>query len=495
MMQTVRTSYAFHYLIAVIGILGGVILVGLYVADFGLDYQTIIIIITLAVGLVALVLGERGIRFAFLAWIFLFILGYRAMVVAYTTIHPLTVVMWSILVLVILQAGIQKRQIVRFNIPALGWVFAIFWVWGLLVGIASGFVIGSMMTQFLNLSIMVPIFIVTSYVLQKKEYWKLSIAMAVMAATLIGFLGIIEWHFPTLAARIPGFSAGVDEAVADVTGFIRAPFAFWGHPSATFICTMMLPLTVSLFVWYKNPLIRLAVVFAIVINLYAVYLTGWRSMWATMMLTFAVMTLLARNWQAFFLAIIASLIIFNFAPPEAKERFATFVDALQGNVSAQDSSSQNRLRRIERAQQMTYDNPWGSGLTASGWVHNDPVQLAADAGALSVMVFGLWYVVTLVAILRQYLRAPDSLTLGLIGSFLVIAALFVSQPTYQHNQLMAPFWTIWAFVNVKLRQPTIEEEQTDGTGEIDRPRPYLQLRSAPAGVSGFRQVGGRTVYR
>lgn len=129
-----------------------------------------------------------------------------------------------------------------------------------------------------------------------------------------------------------------------------------------------------------------------------------------------------------------------------------------------DSSSVKRTHRAEEAFTFALQNPLGGGWASSGWVHSDFIQLAADIGLLGSGIFILWYLKTLLALIRQYIKTSDTLTLALIGAFFIIGAQFLFEAIYVLTQLIAPVWFIWAMAEIKLRNPN-----------GDTPEPELQI--------------------
>jgi len=66
-------------------------------------------------------------------------------------------------------------------------------------------------------------------------------------------------------------------------------------------------------------------------------------------------------------------------------------------------------------------------------------------------VFALWYGVTFAALWKRQRQARDSLTLGLLGSFLVLGGLLLTQAVYVLPQLIMPAWLVWAMADLRVR--------------------------------------------
>ena len=417
----------------------------------------------LLAGVVMLVSGERGIQVGFLLWILMFVIGYRTFQVsANYRLHPLVVVMLLLFALLFVRETIFSHKPLSIPIPPITKLFALFWIWGILVGIIRGLPIDAVLLHFTNFAILIPIFTLTYYIFQKNQnYWHWTIITFFGVGTFIAILGLIEYFFPNIQSLFPEFIRGntVTYAFTSQGFFRRAQFIFYGHPVASFICALALPLALPIIQWYQAQKFVVLLTMAASASLtIAVYIGGFRSLWVAVALLFLVLALLQRNVIVIAFVGLLILLVYLYAPEEGLSRFQSVPAVFEGDF--QDRSSLTRYGQAQAALLAAFRNPLGLGWSASGWVHSDFIQLAADTGIVSALVFMIWYLWTLFRISLKYLSSPELLTLGLIGSFFIAGTLFLTQPIYVLPQLVVPVWLIWALVSFKLREPEISEGET-----------------------------------
>ena len=447
-----------------------------YAGTRGIGFREIIIAVGLIIGLVSVLLGERGIRIGFLGWILLFVLGYRTLRIPITylatrgflavkrtefIIHPLAVLIVFLLLLLLFNQAWSNRKKIPWGIPPMVWIFSFFWVWGLVIGSMRGYPIQEMFPDFFNFVTLLPVFVVTGYTLHNKQYWKYAVLVFYLAGFYIAAFGAVEYLFPGIIKLLPDFIS-TTETTSDLSGFARARFAFWGQPAAAFVSFLALPFALKLWEWYRHPLARLLLIGSLVVFLFGIFIAGWRSLWLGTAVMFVALAVLKRNIRSLVLVIAALVVIYSVMPIEARVRLDTLLSSLQGETVATDSSSIVRYNRAEDALQMAIEAPLGSGWGASGWVHSDIIQLAADIGILSVVVFVIWYLTSAFALMRRYLRSPDNLTLSLLGSFVGVGLLFITQPIYVLAQLVIPVWFVWALAHIRSKE--LDDPETVMTG-------------------------------
>jgi hypothetical protein len=431
-------------------------------------------------GLVGLAIGDRGVRLAYLGWIFLFVLGYRTLRMELTyledanniiireyelIIHPLLLLIIFIFVLMLLQLLLwEKRSAYKWAVPPIVWIFSLFWIWGCLVGWANGFLPQLIIERVLNFVILIPIFVVTGYILQDRTAWKPVITIFFIAGAYIAIFGAFEFLVPSSKSLFSGFITNTGSVGVGLDGFGRAGFSFFGHANAAFICMLTIPMTLAMLGWYKSLLARLVILACLVSMLVAIYISGWRSMWAATALLFVLLAIAKRNVVIILLVIAAIVGGYIVAPPEARERLDTLMAVAIGDMESTDSSALVRVDRAEKGIQKILDNPLGQGWSSGGWVHSDVIDIAAEVGIVGSVIFVIWYLMTMFKIVHHYLKKPDNLTLSLLGGFFIVGVLFASQPMYALTQMVAPLWFVWALTEVRQRQLNEDGGVSGATG-------------------------------
>ena len=443
-------EWRLFYTVSLIALaLVGSALVGISIGQTGaISYQALLAVLIMLSGLAIVVLGRWGIQVGYYAWIALFYVGYRSVPMTEGfRLHPLVAVLASLFIMFFVQRVLVERKSINLHIPTLYWGFMIFWVWGWVQGSAGNFKTDVMLEHSLNFVWVILLFPVTNYVLDtdlKRRY--VTIAF-IGVGTAIGLMGLIEYYFPAVQNLLPSF-VGAPTSILTITTyqgdtfFRRAQFAFFGHPVASFICLLAFPLLIAVVNWYPRPEVYAASAVSAVILLLAIYIGGFRSAWGITGLLFLIIAVLRRNIFVF-IAILGVLWgIQAYFPEDGVTRALTATSALEGEF--QDGSAYKRYNRIQDAIAQIEAHPEGQGWSSSGWVHNDLVQLAADTSVLGAILFAAIYMRIIGQIFRAYAQTHNYFLLGLLGSLVTSAILFVTQPIYVLPQLVMPIWFIWA---------------------------------------------------
>ena len=143
-------------------------------------------------------------------------------------------------------------------------------------------------------------------------------------------------------------------------------------------------------------------------------------------------------------------------PAAAHERALSGISLVTGNPQHTDTSGIKRWGRVTAAFADTLNQPMGHGWAASGWVHNDFIQVGANLGLLAGLLFAGAFLFTLWRIFRRVLvpSVPEDLQLGLalLVSFVGAGAVLGLEGVEVVTQLVLPVWFIWVLVEVWLRQ-------------------------------------------
>jgi hypothetical protein len=448
---TVTKSFLIKTLVVVLGVTG----VEFYADRQGLSYKELIVSLGALIVAVIIFGGERGIRFGLVLWVLTLALGYRT--IEWTKdlrIHPSELLIWLLFVCICAQR--QLRSSTRLSLPWWLWLlipfFALAW-WPLIFGDAPW---DKMLNEFRDFLLLVPLIIVSSVVLERQSYWRHLLLAFFVASTWIALMGVVEYWFPGVEQLFPAF---IHAAKAEVTadGFVRAQFSFWGGSQATFICVLALPGAILLATWWRGWLPRVAIVLAAALQILAIYVGGYRSIWLVLLIqVMAVFTLRVKKY-----GVAIALLVFFVAVggyqfiPNTNERVSTAISALQGNPI--DHSALDRKDRAIEALNATVESPLGRGWASAGWVHSDFLQVAANLGIIAGFIFLGGYLHTLLRIARRlpaWLRITGQGDLGLclFLSFLGAGGLLALQGVEVLPQMALPVWFVWSLVDIRLRQ-------------------------------------------
>ena len=438
-----------------LAIVAGAVAVDFYAERQGLSYKEMIVALGAIAFAVVVFGGERGIRFGLILWVLTLALGYRT--IEWTRnlrIHPSEILIWVLFFCIFAQR--QLRSTTRFSLPWWVWMFLPFCVlgwWPLIVGDAPW---DRMLNEFRDFLLLIPLLIVCSVVLERQSYWRYLLVAFFVASTWIALMGVAEYWFPGIDKVFPAFiRAAKPEATAD--GFIRGQFSFWGGSQATFICVLALPGSIFLASWWRHWLPRVVIIVASILQLVAIYIGGYRSIWFVVCIQVAAACVLRVKKHGIAVALLV-LIVGTFGYqfiPNTHERVVTGIAALQGNPI--DHSAQDRKQRALQAVSEVIESPFGKGWSSAGWVHSDFLQVAVNLGLLAGLVFLGGYLYTLLRLAQRmpiWLKSTlhGELGLSLLLSFIGVGSLLAMQGVQVLPQMVLPVWFVWSMVDTWLRQ-------------------------------------------
>jgi hypothetical protein len=198
-------------------------------------------------------------------------------------------------------------------------------------------------------------------------------------------------------------------------------------------------------------------------------------MWLVMAAQFAGYVVLRKRFVLGGAAVVAALVAYGSLPASTQERVQSLLNVLEGRPDAIDTSGAKRWTRAKEALDYALSEPMGHGWGASGWVHSDFIQVAANQGwiAAAALLFG--YLATLIRLALR-LRSPDAppnlapLGLPLVLGFIAVGAILLYEGVEFLPQTMLPVWLFWALAETWLIQ----------TAPPQRPR---RQRTRPAVVT------------
>lgn len=433
----------------------GAVAVDLYAVGQGLSYRELIVAVAALIGGVVVFGGEKGIRFGFVLWVLTLALGYRA--IHYTKdlpIHPAELLLWLLFFCILAQRELVANT--KITLPVWIWLLVPFCVlawWPLIAGDTPW---DRMLNEFRAFVLLVPLMIVGAVALQVQRNWRYLLLAFFVASTWIALMGAVEYWFPEVAEFFPAF---IKQAKAESTadGFVRATFSFYGGAPATFVCVLALPSAIVLAAWWRNALPRVAIIAASVLQILAIYIGGYRSIWLLVVLQVLTACLLRLRKHGVAVAMLCVMVAFGGYQfiPNTNERVVSGMAALRGMPI--DNSAQNRKLRALGAVDRMVESPLGSGWSTAGWVHSDFLQVGANLGIIAGLIFLGGYLYTLWRLLRRlrlYLRAGEQGDLGfsLLLSFIAAGGLLAMEGVSVLPQLVLPVWFVWMLVEVWLRQ-------------------------------------------
>jgi len=422
----------------------------------GFDYRDIILTFGALVGAIIVFGRERGIEFGFVLWALSLALGYRTIeVTPALRLHPAELLLWLLLACVCAQRQMISRA--QLSFPAWLWFFlpflALGW-WPLVFGDAKW---DGMFSEFRDFLLLIPLLVVAPIVLQSERNWRHLVTAFFLASTWIALTGVLEYWFPSAMRMFPEFIKNAKaEATAD--GFVRAQFSFWGSQTATFVCVLAVPVAIALGRWWRKW--RLAIISAAALQLIAVYIGGFRSVWFMVLVQVVAACAFGLKKHGLVVAILCILVAaigYQFIP-KTNERLVTTIAVLKG--APIDHSGRDRMNRATGAAERALEAPLGSGWNSAGWVHSDFLQVAANLGIVAGLIFFAGYLYTLWRIgsrVKRFIETNRSSQQGDLGfslflSFIAVGGLLAVEGVEVLPQLILPVWFVWAMVEVWLRQ-------------------------------------------
>jgi len=298
--------------------------------------------------------------------------------------------------------------------------------------------------------------VVASVVLRREDYWRRLLLAFFLASTWIALMGVLEYWFPSLEKLFPAFIHAA-KATPTADGFVRAQFSFWGGSQATFICVLALPAGLVLASWWRNWLPRTAIILAAILQILAVYIGGYRSVWVVLLLQVMIASFLRLRKHGVAIALLCLLVGgvgYQFIP-KTDERVLSGIAALRG--APIDHSAQERKDRALEAFNETLESPFGGGWSSAGWVHSDFLQVAANLGLLAGLIFLGGYLYTLQRLARRmrpwlHVNNEGDLVLALFLAFIAAGAHLMLQGVEVLPQMVLPVWFVWVLVELWLQR-------------------------------------------
>lgn len=452
-----------------------------------LSFQQILYVI-IGISVFATLLAPREVQLkrGFSIAVILLAVGYRrAFLSKYLEFHPSEILFWLLFFLLLLRREARsakpQNKTETFRLPNWLIFFMLFWLWGLAASLFSGLSWDLILNQFKPFPIFPVVLWLSWSLLKQSDGLNVFLRAMFASGTIVGVFGALEYYFPGVFNSIPGFSASPFTR-ADYMGFVRAKFSFYGAPTATFMLVIIIPLGLALWSSAKTTAQKLMLLGAIGFQTLGVYIGGYRSMWLALGTEIILFVMLYRGVFVGILGLIPLILLYRLLPSEALMRFSTLFAASQGR--AVDSSIINRIQRVDEAFDILSKNPLGLGWGASGWVHNDVLQIAVDLGVAAVLIFVIAYLVLAFRLARKTLSlrgkkggAEFQISFGIFLGFVGSGFLYASQGVTWQVFLALPAWLIWALAaHWSAEPPVIPSQESVHASENIRTAPRFQQR-------------------
>lgn len=397
--------------------------------------------------------GTRDpLRSGFVLFVWTLALGFRTLAVTpYLRITPAELVLWATFA-----TGRRPSGPGRPGLP--WWLVGMmpFWALAWVPWDANPYPWDIKADEFRSFVLAVPVFLLVPAVVARPGGWRTLVLAVVGMNTWAMFTGVLEYAAPGVTAALPGFSAGAD-AYFLAGDFARAKFSFYGSPTATFGCVIGLPLVVAAWPWVGSAAGRAALGGAAAVQLAGVYVGGYRSLWLVVAVQIGLLVVVRRQLLLGVALAVGAAVGYGALPAATQDRVTSMARVLEGNPEETDSSGKKRWARAQYAAEMALSYPLGAGWAASGWIHSDFIQVAANQGLVPGLLFLAGYVVTLARLAErvQNRRVPAPLApLGtpLLLSMVSIGAVLLYEGAQQYSFTLMPVWLLWAMAEVWLLQ-------------------------------------------
>jgi len=386
----------------------------------------LLIIAFTLLGVWSILVTKNGLEKLFQWVILAFILGYRTFEpISGLKLHSIEIFIYTGILRIIVSSP-PKYLNMPINISLLNVFFVTFFFLDCLTNYHS-----DVLLEFKNSFILLLIFFIIQHIQVNKVYVIKLMKIYLYSATIISLLGIIEFLFPSFISFIFGYSIE-SQFINENILFNRLAFLFWGSHLAANLIPPIFPILLLLSS-EKEPIInnKYFLTSLIIINLFAIYLSGNRISWLIITI-FLIATIfqyrssLLPYMKTYALLVTLIFVAYIYSQPVEGRYISTF-KALAGKIDSRyDSSGGERLARAKHAITSIALQPLGTGWASQGWVHSDILQIGATVGIIpgAILLFS-----PLALLLRAYkyygrVQKEDKtvfFTLGVLLLFVIIS--------------------------------------------------------------------------
>jgi hypothetical protein len=419
---------------------------------------TYILAFTLGVaGLAVFLFSRNPLRSGFLLFIATLALGYRTVAITRNLrVIPAELILCALPLLLVGRKRSRREDRSESRLPGWLWLFLPFWLLAWIPKLDHSVPWDIRFNEFRDFLLLVPLFLVAPVVLKERGGWQAVILTFWGVGTCVAALGVLEHYLPGVMGSLPGFTAQKAEAISD-DGFRRAGFSFYGSAIGIFICGMAVPFSSVAWNWCRSQGARTAILGGAVIQLWGLYIAGWRSMWLVVVMQVGLYILWKKQFKMGILLLVLAAVASQALPGSARERIKSLELLLSGKPSETDTSGMKRWTRATEAFEAALEHPTGWGWGAAGWVHSDFLQVAANQGIAAGLLLVGAYILTLgrlVARLRTRHLTQETTAVGmpLLLAFMAVGAILTFEGVETTPQTILPVWLTWALAEVWLRQ-------------------------------------------
>ena len=413
-----------------------------------------LVIVFVLLGIKSILFDRNGIGNS-LQWIILaFVLGYRTFEpIPGLKFHPIEIFVYSSIIRIIVTSP-PKYIKMPIYISLLG----IFFVTTFIVDCLSRYN-QYVLLEFKNAILLLMIFFVIQHIQIKKVYIIKLLRIYLFSASIISTLGILEFVFPSTVAAVFGYQ---NESVflSETILFSRHAFLFWGsHLAANLIPPTFLILLLLKAEKDPSTTNNYFLTFLVLINLFAIYLSGNRISWLVLTIFLIATIVQYRGYllpymKSYSLLVTIAFVAYIYSQPVEGRYISTF-KALTGNIDTRyDSSGAVRMIRANIAIESIVNNPFGEGWGSQGWVHSDVLQIAASIGIIPGVIILTAPLFLLFRVYRTYLTASinDQTIYFVCCSLLIFVIISLSlNGNILKVQSGAPLFVLWAITDAYYR--------------------------------------------
>ena len=409
----------------------------------------LVILFTLS-GMYSILFSKKGIEYSFHWIIFAFVLGYRTFEpFSGLKLHPIEMFIYASIIRIIISGAFKYRKM-SLAVTFLSIFFIIFFFIDLFTRYDS-----IVLLEFKNAFLLVLIFFIARYIYFSKMYITRLLKYYLVACSIISILGITESIFPSIMSSIFGFTQQ-SIYLSDNILFNRLAFLFWGSHLAANLIPPVFPI-ILLLKAEKDPFTNNNIILTIliIINLFAIYLSGNRISWLTLTILFLATLFQYRGalipyMKSYILLVTLSFVVYIYSQP-VEGRYVSTFKALIGNIDTRyDSSGVERITRATIAINSIFEKPLGTGWGSQGWVHSDILQIGASIGFLPGLILFFGPVFLLFRIYNFYrLASTDEETFFFIccGLLIFIIISFSLNGNILKVQTGVPLFVLWVIAD------------------------------------------------
>ena len=157
--------------------------------------------------------------------------------------------------------------------------------------------------------------------------------------------------------------------------------------------------------------------------------------------------------------LVTAFIAYIYSQP-VEGRYLSIFKALSGQIDLEyDSSSANRMAKVQLALESIKANPLGTGWSSQGWVHSDVLQISSTIGIVPGMIFLYSMILSFIRLFKYYRKINSTERTSLfVGACLMIYVLtsLILNGNILIVQCGAPLILLWALFSGYLESSLIK---------------------------------------